>query len=715
MPSVTNDLHLLSKLWLRKSIALQSLDKYEESLKCVDKALGMNLKSFSEFESLRDGIVSTLINQTSKLYAIPPKPIPLTNEKVASIITLILVSKADIDQITPILEEVIRQRAWLDQYDENMNNIMWAISQAALMRESEPELDGNDVFSLLELMITQGGSFAEQRFSQIRNKTPLQLFSMIGALECVSLLLKHGACVHTLDDDGWSPLLVAVAPNGPSSQNNSDIVRLLLSCGSNVNHSSKTGLTPLAAAAQSNDIKSVQLLLAAGASITQRCALGFSPIIWSKIGLSSLLRQHKVANDPQSLAQTPYLAIINHANQSAKDEVKYEIQQDIRCYELAKFIQTVKAYVTSIGPDSSPKDVTRKVFAYLLNAFSLNSLEKISKKFDENMTLSYALYLCVQTITPIILRKKWVKSIVSSPTSALDLSIDESIKSASVLEQSWLKIIVSAVNGPNSGSELPNDGKSDQNQTDSGINDISIVTSLNSSLSSNEELSFYYMKAIDDYIELILDPIVAAVGSTIPTHDSIQEILKISSNFICLMYSDVTMKESSNTNSDEVDALDVLKPYQEEGSNIWIHLLKRNNATVKSVYYSFDGDGLSNIDDINTSIDPSESNSDPVLLLVISDLIIKDNSATEEDLTLTADKILSAYQGSRIIVISTYPVDEDSIPLFNRNELNQLIDKFNNIFINKLIVMFKQELTIHIPSWLWEDSNISVFSRIEAE
>jgi hypothetical protein len=72
------------------------------------------------------------------------------------------------------------------------------------------------------------------------------------------------------------------------SGKNSDMVSLLVDAGARVGHANADGFTPLAAAAQSNDLRSLRILLENDADIGIRCKNGFSPVIWAMIGSESI-------------------------------------------------------------------------------------------------------------------------------------------------------------------------------------------------------------------------------------------------------------------------------------------------------------------------------------------------------------------------------------------------------------------------------------------
>ncbi|MBC7913566.1 MAG: ankyrin repeat domain-containing protein, partial [Pyrinomonadaceae bacterium] len=96
--------------------------------------------------------------------------------------------------------------------------------------------------------------------------TPLGLACYFGHEESARYLLLKGAEVNMCSNNGYSvyPLSSAVAAN------NSDIAKILLEAGADVNVSQLSGLTPLHSAAHHGNIELIILLLEAGASVTAK-------------------------------------------------------------------------------------------------------------------------------------------------------------------------------------------------------------------------------------------------------------------------------------------------------------------------------------------------------------------------------------------------------------------------------------------------------------
>ena len=78
-------------------------------------------------------------------------------------------------------------------------------------------------------------------------------------IDCVRLLLDHGAKLDAIDSKGWTALMIATA-NGDS-----DLVHLLLERGASLQSKNKTGKTALMLAERYNRSELITLLKQAGA------------------------------------------------------------------------------------------------------------------------------------------------------------------------------------------------------------------------------------------------------------------------------------------------------------------------------------------------------------------------------------------------------------------------------------------------------------------
>ena len=241
-------------------------------------------------------------------------------------------------------------RGNFDLHDLRGNNLMWATCQMAIM------CNGNSpdrLCPILEFLLTRG-CMAEQRFGSLSGfvsgdvvqvvpgRTPLQMCALAGANQCARLLLRFGASVGTYDSDGWTPLLVACSTSGPMSGNNAQMVQLLVvDAHSRVNHANCDGYTPLAAAAQSNDVESLRVLLQNGANVQHRCRNGFSPIVWALIGSETAKSEE---DDEDTLSQ--------QSTVRARHSEQLPVTRLSACvYELLSFADRIGEFET--GSDES--------------------------------------------------------------------------------------------------------------------------------------------------------------------------------------------------------------------------------------------------------------------------------------------------------------------------------------------------------------------------
>ena len=88
------------------------------------------------------------------------------------------------------------------------------------------------------------------------NDTPLLRAAMLGQMEMVRLLLKHGADPNLKGADDWTPLMWAARNTKAGTE--ADIVLELLEAGASVSDRSKIGYTPLHVAASHGNVRAKQ-------------------------------------------------------------------------------------------------------------------------------------------------------------------------------------------------------------------------------------------------------------------------------------------------------------------------------------------------------------------------------------------------------------------------------------------------------------------------
>jgi ankyrin repeat protein len=146
--------------------------------------------------------------------------------------------------------------------------------------------------AMLRELLTRGGSTSEKVRSggNFRGFTPLMRAAQVGCVECVRVLLEHGAEANPISDAPRSiqagaqslgkltPLLIA-APQG-----NTELVRVLLDHHAPVDARDARGLTPLmlAVTSESQSLEVVRLLAARGAAADVRSDDGQTALSWSQ-------------------------------------------------------------------------------------------------------------------------------------------------------------------------------------------------------------------------------------------------------------------------------------------------------------------------------------------------------------------------------------------------------------------------------------------------
>ena len=114
--------------------------------------------------------------------------------------------------------------------------------------------------SVVALLLDRGADIHARDGEDGAGSTPLQ-YAMIlhpnpGKLAVVELLLDRGADIHTRDEEGWTPLLWAVAAE------DRDLVELLLDRGADIHAQGYDGYTALHAGVQRGGIIDLTATLA---------------------------------------------------------------------------------------------------------------------------------------------------------------------------------------------------------------------------------------------------------------------------------------------------------------------------------------------------------------------------------------------------------------------------------------------------------------------
>lgn len=669
VPCSAHEVHLAQKIHTRCALALESLGQFEPALYAIDRAISYDASS-ADLDHIRLRLIEALSADKTKIFAVPPRPIDLPPQEVSKIIVEILKTRGSPDAILPTLKALVSRSVYIDRRDEKGFNIMWAVCRAAIHRSTIPNEHPDDVYPLVEVLVMHG-SRAEQRYSSIdkdhqqshqQHQTPLMLFAIAGAVDCAKLLLKTGASVMTCDGEGWTPLMIACAPNSPRVNHenkelvapNDEMVEMLIEHKAQVNAQNAQGLAALHCAAQAGDIHSVAVLIHAGAKLNLRSANGFTPIVWALIGskgnrksemVQMLLDACLIENDSEKSKKADET---NEANEPAKSEeepdhsqerqnLQDECLEDMKCFLFSHLILQLKFVLQDflMGYEKAQKAVgnvdsaTNKPPAHLVQrrvadalgritgvVAELGGKEEMSPKYLTTVPNCLSLYSAFleklkKEFLPKALFKRWTP--VDNPQQA--------VQSAPPVDQARLTIIMTAATGPNS-KEPP--------------------------LSRNITDDFMLCGRFPDYRMLIRETLVSVMSTSIPSSFAIDRILE-EKKIIFLM----------NIGADYWlrcirERMKELKEQNPENFNEpQISLVRTNDEGYAPVYFDTE-ETIGIMDSIGNF-----SDSTLVVLWPISNMM----STTTKDLVEKEEHLVSSFTGEKIIAIGDVNYSPSGAPL----------------------------------------------------
>ena len=166
---------------------------------------------------------------------------------------------------------------------------------AAAIAANKQELDIFEAASLGDMKSLEG--LVKKSADAVRAYSPdgftaLALAAYLGQKDAVQYLIERGTDPNAIakNPTGFTALTGAV------TQNYTEVARVLVKSGANVNHRYEGGFTPLTHAAHAGNVELVKLLLENGADPSARTADGKTPLIFAREKshdeVISLLKKH---------------------------------------------------------------------------------------------------------------------------------------------------------------------------------------------------------------------------------------------------------------------------------------------------------------------------------------------------------------------------------------------------------------------------------------
>ncbi len=199
-------------------------------------------------------------------------------------------------------------------------------------------LKQEDGVSILKMLLEFGmdADIWGQGQGRINERTGLMVASMMGNVECVRLLLQHGA--KTLYREGGD--MGETALSLAAFRGHTEVISLLLAAGADVNDIDNSGDTPLHNAVMNGKIDTVQELVKHGASVNMPDEEGRGPLVMALLG--------------DCLGMTDYLltagADVNGTEHFTGTSVFVVLASRITQYKYKSFVQKGE-YLLSKGAD----------------------------------------------------------------------------------------------------------------------------------------------------------------------------------------------------------------------------------------------------------------------------------------------------------------------------------------------------------------------------
>jgi pectate lyase len=128
----------------------------------------------------------------------------------------------------------------------------------------------------LDIALRQNNKEIVELLTNVVDIPSIHVAAQVGDLDKVKAFLEKGTDVNAKDDDGMTPLLLAI------SKKQADVAKFLVENGADVNAGDKSGFVPLVYALWNTDPNVVKILLDNGADVNaEDTAMGFSVLHWA--------------------------------------------------------------------------------------------------------------------------------------------------------------------------------------------------------------------------------------------------------------------------------------------------------------------------------------------------------------------------------------------------------------------------------------------------
>ena len=166
---------------------------------------------------------------------------------------------------------------YIDKKDEHGRTPLYLVMHKLGLCIGNPAFGNPEKYIfVVNLLIASG---ADVHTEDKYGTTLLHLAARVGCVEMVHRLLKEKVEVNPRDEDGNSPLALAISyrVGSPKEKDYMIIVDLLIGAGANVNHKNNYNSTPLHSAAGHGNIEIVKLLIAHKVKINFKDDNGYTP------------------------------------------------------------------------------------------------------------------------------------------------------------------------------------------------------------------------------------------------------------------------------------------------------------------------------------------------------------------------------------------------------------------------------------------------------